>query len=196
VGSFPIEPGIPIDTYWDIGVDDATSIWFIQTTHFGHTLIDYFEDSDQGLEYYADVLRAKSYNYGAHYAPHDIRVRDWSTGISRWDTARKLGLIFSVVPRVGKKQDSIEAARNIFKKCRFNTDKCWLGLEALSEYQKEWNEETKVFKDKPKKGWWCHGSDAFQQFAMVHETESAFGSVMGDVASGVADDWGLERMCA
>ena len=59
------------------------SIWFIQLHLKEIRVIDYFEASGEGLDYYIDLLNKKGYKYGDHYAPHDIQVRELMSGKSR-----------------------------------------------------------------------------------------------------------------
>ena len=35
ITSVPYDPAIPVDTYWDLGLDDATSVWFGQNVPYG-----------------------------------------------------------------------------------------------------------------------------------------------------------------
>ena len=65
----PWEPSVPVHTSWDLGVGDATAIWFVQPVGRMLHVIDYLEASDHGLEWYAKVLKDKPYVYGRHYFP-------------------------------------------------------------------------------------------------------------------------------
>jgi phage terminase large subunit len=48
VAIVPHEPKLPVDTDWDLGVGDATAIWFSQSLRPGEIrLIDYYEASGQ-----------------------------------------------------------------------------------------------------------------------------------------------------
>lgn len=54
----PYDPILPVDTDWDLGVGDATAIWFSQSLRSGEIrLIDFYETSGEGLPHYAQVLR-------------------------------------------------------------------------------------------------------------------------------------------
>ena len=102
-------------------------------------LIDYYENSGEGLPFYAGVLKDKGYVYGEHWAPHDIRVRELGTGKSRLETAQSHGIDFQVVPDIGL-DDGIDAARLLLPRCWFDEEKCRVGLEALTFYRKAHNE--------------------------------------------------------
>lgn len=160
-GKVPWDESLPVHTWWDLGVDDSTSIWFMQ--QYGHEirLIDYLENSGEGLNYYAKQLRERPYAYGKHVAPHDINVRELSTGKSRLEYARSLGIKFEVAG-MHEVADGISAVRSTLTQCWFDDEKCGRGIAALREYQKEWDEDKKVFKSHPRHDWASHGADAFR----------------------------------
>ena len=86
----PYEPALPVDTTWDLGVNDPTAIWFSQSTRGGEIrLIDYEEHEGESLPFFSGLLRQKPYIYGRHWAPHDIQVRELSSGRSRWEAASR-----------------------------------------------------------------------------------------------------------
>ncbi len=164
------DPALTVSTYWDLGLSDSTAIWFVQTTGHEVRLIEYFEASGEGLEFYALKLkeghRAK-YNYGAHYWPHDGGSRDLSSGQERSSTMRKLvsGPLY-VQPRYDV-ADSINASRRLLVKCWFDRAKTARGLDCLRSYQKKWDPKNKLWMDHPKHDWSSHGADAFRLLAMA-----------------------------
>ena len=172
ITAIPYETELLVDTYWDLGIDDSMTIWFAQQHHTQVRLIDYFEDSGHGLEYYADILHAKPYQYRRHVAPHDIKVRELGTGKSRLEAAREFGLRFEVAKRVEKKEDGIDAVRRVFPKLWFDAVKCERGLEALANYHSEYDEEKQVLKIQPVHDWASHGCDALQTLAISYDRRS------------------------
>ena len=67
----PYDPALPVDTDWDLGVGDSTVIWFTQSLRSGEVhVIDYYENSGEGIPHYAKVIQEKPYVYGEHWAPH------------------------------------------------------------------------------------------------------------------------------
>lgn len=161
----PWEPILPVHTAWDLGMDDSTAIWFFQRYKFEVRMIEYFENSGEGLGYYIDHLKRMRYAYGRHKAPHDIMVKEMGTGRTRYETARSLGLTFDVVPKQSK-EDSIQAARTLIPVCWFDAEKCKRGLDALRQYHKEYDEATRTYKKQPHHDWSSHGSDAYQIAAL------------------------------
>lgn len=165
IGNVPYDPLIEVETAWDLGVGDATGIWFIQRIGMEIRFIDYYETSGEGLPYYVKLLREKPYVYGNHYAPHDIAVREFSTGKSRRETALGLGIDFITAEKLTI-DDGIDACRNILPRCYFDEKKCEQGLDALKEYHKVYDEDRKEFKNKPLHDWTSHGADALRTFAV------------------------------
>lgn len=166
VANIPYESMLTVNTYWDLGIDDSTTIWFVQMQNREVRLIDYVEDNGEGLSYYINILNSKGYTYGKHYAPHDIEVRELTTGISRKETARSLGINFETVKRPARKDEGIDAIRNLMSRCWFDKDKTEKGRDALTNYHKEFDEKRKVYKNQPYHDWSSHGVDAFQTLAL------------------------------
>lgn len=169
----PMDPVLPVDTDWDLGVGDSTAIWFSQSLRSGEVrLIDYYEASGEGLPHYAQVLTNKGYTYGQHWAPHDIAVRELGSGRSRLETAGSLGIRFNICPNIPI-EDGIHAARMLFPRCYFDAQKCKPGLEALQHYRRDYNTRLNEFKPTPVHDWSEHGASAFRYLAVRHQTPKA-----------------------
>lgn len=170
VTTVPYEPILPVDTDWDLGVGDATAIWFSQSTRAGEVrVIDYYEASGEGLPHYAQILKQRGYVYGTHTAPHDIQVKEFASGRSRLEVAQSLGITFRVCPNVPI-EDGIHAARMLMPRCWFDAVKCKAGLEALQHYRRDYNQRLNEFKAAPVHDWASHGADAFRYLAVRHKT--------------------------
>lgn len=168
VRSVPYDAALPVDTDWDLGVDDSTTIWFSQSLGSGEVrLIDYYENSGEGLPHYVKVLRDKPYVYGKHYGPHDIKVRELGTGKSRLETARTLGIDFEVTVDLSF-ADGIQAVRAFLPKCWFDEAKTARGMECLRHYRKVWNASLGQFTGKPVRNFATHGADALRGLAVRH----------------------------
>ena len=165
---FPIEHTLQVHTAWDLGVDDSTAIWFYQMHRNEVRIIWYYENNDEGLQHYFNVLHdyrdKMNITYGKHYAPHDIKVRELSTGQSRLETARKMGINFQVTPMLPI-VDGIQAGRNIIGQCYFhvNAEKGW---KLLKQYRKEYDEKRQVFKNQPLHDFSSHCADAWRYLAI------------------------------
>jgi phage terminase large subunit len=157
-----------------LGVLDQTAIWFSQTTRSGEIrLIDYHEASGEGFPYFATILRNKGYSYGSHWAPHDIQVRELSSGRSRLEVAASHGIKFQLTPRLhhgdGEVEEGIHAARMLFPRCWFDAVKCKAGIEALMHYRRDYNQRLNEFKATPVHDWASHAADAFRGLAVRHQ---------------------------
>ena len=163
----PYEPRLPVNTYWDLGIDDSTAIWFAQDVGKEIRLIDCLEVSGEGLVHIIKMLKEKPYIYGTHTAPHDISVREFTTGRSRYETAKSLGVTFRIVPKFSL-EDGIEAVRNLFQRCWFDSKKCGRGIDALKAYHKEFDDKNGTYKSHPVHDWSSHLSDSFRYLALGH----------------------------
>jgi phage terminase large subunit len=172
----PYDPMLPVDTDWDLGMDDLLVIWFTQSTRSGEVrCIDYYETADKGIPQVASELREKPYAFGTHWAPHDIAVRELGTGKSRLEVAHEHGIRFEITPRLhGEKgfevSEGIKAVRMLLPRCYFDEEKCARGLEALRHYKSAFNKQLDQFTGVPVHDWASHGADAFRGLAVRHQT--------------------------
>ena len=158
----PYDENLKTETWWDLGLKDSTAIWFVQRLQNELRVIDYYENSGEGLDFYADIIDSKPYKYDRHIAPHDIKVRELGAyGKSRLETALELGISFDVSPKLSI-EDGIEMVRKTLPQCYFDKNKTYQGTEALKAYQKKWDEKNQCFKNRPTHNFASHPSDAFR----------------------------------
>ena len=165
VSRVPVQPSIGVETWWDLGIGDATAIWFTQRAGAEIHVVDYLESRGEGLPWYARQLQERGYVYASHHAPHDIKVRELGTGKSRLDTAASLGIRFELVPSLPV-ADGIDAARGIIPICWFDAERCAQGLRALRDYHAEYYDQRRVLGHKPVHDWSSHAADAFRYLAV------------------------------
>ena len=161
VASVPYDPAALVHTSWDLGISDKMSVWFFQLVGQEVHFIDYYEHSDEGFPHYKKVLDDKGYNYGEHYAPHDIGARELSSGRTRQQMARELGLNFVQLPKL-ELMTGINQVRAGFQRCWFDKLKCAQGLTAIGNYRKEWNNKMDCFSDRPRHDENEHGASSFR----------------------------------
>lgn len=175
IGVIPDNSHQPVMTFWDIGVGDSTAIWFVRLVGTQYHVIDYYENSGEGLRHYMKVLKDRGYTYSEHWGPHDIDNREFgSDAKTRRELARegyeidgqKYSMKFQVVPKIGV-DDGIEAAREILPLCVFDEAKCEIGISHLENYRKEWDDKRGCWKDKPLHDKTSHGADGFRYFAVA-----------------------------
>ena len=178
VRSVPADPAMPVQTAWDLGVGDSTAIWLFQVSPGGEIrLVNYYEGSGEGMPHYVGKLnelrQQHGYVYSTHWAPHDIMVREFADGRSRFETAKAHGFTFTVVPKVGL-EDGINAVRMVLPRCYFDeSDAVAKGLEALGNYRRDYNQRLNEFKAVPVHDWAEHGSSAFRYLAVGLKTPKA-----------------------
>lgn len=172
----PYNPVFPVVTFWDLGIDDHTAIWFMQEAGREFHFINYYEATNKSfIEIHRDLM-AMGYTYSSLELPHDAEQRELSNGNSRRETLFNLfnpGLPpgkpplvkVNVVPR-HKVEDGINAVRMMLSRCWFDKVKCKLGIEALQNYQRKWDAKEKIFIAEPLHNWASHGADGFRQFGM------------------------------
>lgn len=169
IGNVPHDPRLQVETWWDLGIGDAMVIWFTQMIGQEIRLIDYYENSEKGIDHYAKVLQEKGYVYKCHHMPHDAEVRELSDGVSRREKAEVLGLKPIEVGKRRPIDDGINAVRMIFPKLWLDMVKCSQGIEALKSYCKEWDDKRGEFKPKPLHNWSSHAADALRLLAQEHQ---------------------------
>jgi len=196
IGQVLFNPSFPVDTHWDIGIGDSTGIWFRQKIGGMYNYINYVEVTGKGIPQIKQHLDALSggtgtsvlledgervhglgYVYGRHVWPHDGATRDFSTGVTRQETARQLGLIVEIQPKQTV-ADRIQAARTRLKISRFDEILCEKGLDCLYNYMKEWDEKLQIFKKNPKHDWTSHGADSFG-YSSLDDRDSGFRNKWG-----------------
>ena len=183
----PFDPRYPVITSWDIGVSDLTVILFLQMIGDQPRLIDWYAGSDIGLDHYAKVLQNKPYFYSEHLAPHDIAVREWTSGLSRIDEAKKFGIDFVRVEKLSK-STQIAACSSFLKRLVVHElDKheqpdgaqkpkeidCGYILEALSNYKFKFDKKRRVMSKEPEHNWASHYADALMVAAVGLQNKRA-----------------------
>ena len=80
--------------------------------------------------------------------------------------------LFKIVPNLSL-QDGIQATRMALSRTWFDAMKCSEGIECLRQYQREYDEDKKVFRDRPKHDWTSHSSDAMRYLSIVWKDEDS-----------------------
>jgi len=167
LGFFPVDPMYPVDTAWDLGINDSTAVCFFQSIGPEIRFVDFYEASNVGLEHYVAKLREKGYRYGKHILQHDVNVRDLSTGVARINMLYELGLQnILVAPKIFI-ADGIEKVRLLFPRFRFDKGKAMPILDALQTYRKQWDDAKGTWSDAPFHGPESHVADAVRTLAVV-----------------------------
>jgi len=179
--SFAYDPSLPVYSVWDLGMADATSIIVFQTLATGSKLpeiriLDYYENQSEPLQHYVGHIHSLGLPFVRHYLPHDIRVRSLSTGVTRLQTLRGMGLNnVSIVPKASV-QDGINAVRNLIPGTWFNTtdddpspaqERVGQLLEHLRQYRARTDQKNPdILHATPVHDEHSHGADAMRYLAL------------------------------
>lgn len=185
--NIPYDPTLKVHTAWDLGFRNLNAIVFFQVAGKEIHIIDFIEGTGFSLVQYIKMLKEKPYIYGMHLGPHDIKVTEYSTGVTRFETASKLGIIFSVVPDISL-QDGIDAVKNLFPRCYFTSSDAVLSLLThLENYSQAWDKISGCWTGRPNPhDVHGHCADAFRYLAVgvnyVLEESQSFTQEQADAA--------------
>ena len=158
-------PNLPLYSVWDLGGTDATAGWLFQLEGGFINLLHILHDTGKPLKFYLDkaetIRRSLGCEWGTHFMPHDVKQQHqgWEQVESRLMQARKHGWFFQVTPQVNF-EDGIEALRYILPKIRIDKNNCQIGIRALREYQRDYDEIKACYKPKPLDNWATHIVDS------------------------------------
>lgn len=172
------DPMFPCHTAWDLGFNDSTSIWWFQVVYGEIRVLDHHSSNGQAIPFYTMLLDQKEdefgYKYGFHYLPHDARAKTLASGgksIIEQISAKIDIKHLKIVPNLSL-QDGIQATRLALTRTWFD-NRCEEGIECLRQYQREWDDDKKVFRDRPKHDWTSHSADAFRYLSIVWKDEDS-----------------------
>jgi phage terminase large subunit len=157
IGRFSYIPTLPVGVTFDLGHSDAMAVWFYQRPNpTAIYFIDYVEEVQKDLRYIAHLLKEnRRYIYGRMCLPHDGRAAEefFSTvGFRNIEVAKKPETV----------QIGIDAVRVMFPQFYFDEVSCARGIECITKYKYAWDDEKRVFTDKPVHNQYSHGADALR----------------------------------
>lgn len=165
----PLDPYCPVRTYFDLGMADYTAILFVQSVGLEERIVDAYQTNNTSLSDVAKVLRDKGYRYETHFLPHDARQRSLETGRTTEEYLRTvLSGDIQIIDRPRKKEDAIQAFKLQHKKLWVNQH-CESLIDALEQYQYDYDDKQQVFLPLPKHNWCSHFADAATYWA-IHQT--------------------------
>lgn len=170
----PYQPGISVNTFWDIGHSDGTAIWFHQRIGLKNHFIRFMEGWGEPYAHFVSRMQALGWVWGVHYLPHDgNHIRQGQVvNISPKQMLENLGLRnIQIVPPVSELQHGIQVTRDAFVGCWFDEEGCADGLTHLQMYRKRWNATTGNWSQEPLKDVHTEGADAFRQFAQGYKPD-------------------------
>ena len=184
IGNVPYDKHKKVNTAWDLGYGDSTSIIFYQIVGQEIHIIDFYENHGKELAHYAKVLQDKPFLYDRHFAPHDADAHELGTGLSVREIGASMGLQFIILPTLRTSHEAgIESARGLFPRIWIDEKKCLHLIKALENYRCEYDESKQIYKPRPVHDRWSHAADSFRYMAL------AVKQYVDDYKSGPDDDW-------
>ncbi len=165
IGTVHHDPAMRVNLAFDIGFD-CTAVWFFQLLGQKVNVIDYYENTGKPLKHYVETFdrrkRDFGYNYGKLILPHDANKREMVAGTTLSKSLKDLAYDVISLPREQNLDFGINNVINVLPRCWFDENKCELGLEAIQHYRREYNEELKIYMEKPLHDWSSHPADSFR----------------------------------
>lgn len=169
IGCIHFQSDLKVHTAWDLGVANPTVILFFQVRNNNVYIFDYYQNNNVGLEHYVGVLQEKQKEYGfvlgTHIAPHDARVKEFGSGITRIETALRLGIRFKIAPNISI-EDGIERVRTILPRTYIDEKKCKDFIKSIEFYHREFDNKRKVYHEVPCHDWSSDCADALRMLAV------------------------------
>lgn len=171
----PYDRSVPVSTSWDLGYSDDTSIIFFQVVRGEIHIIDHFSGSGLSMSDYINLVIGRGYQYKTHWLPHDAKAKTLASGGRSIEEMARLAFgqgNVRIVPDLSK-QDGIQAVRAIFPRLWFDKAKSeeYDLLESLRQYQREWDDDKKRYRDKPRHDWTSHAADSLRYLAIAYQEE-------------------------
>ena len=205
VTSVEYDRNVKVFTSWDLGYHDDTAIWFWQVIGGEIHFIDHYSASGLAIEDYAKVITEKPYKYARHWLPHDARAKTLASGGKSIieQLAAHLGIeSMGIVPDLSV-QDGIQATRMMLPRSWFDQGRCGEAVETVKQYQREWDDDRKTFREKPRHDFTSHDADALRMAAVAWKeakpkeipapAEFAAKGVNGRIVTAKLDDLWAEK---
>lgn len=155
IGDVGYVANYPVGVLLDLGHSDAMALTFYQIINNTIRFIDYEEVTQKSMQWVVQLLRErKPYVYGRIVLPWDGRAA------AEYLTEMGFRNVCVVEKRTPSVQASIEIVRREFFRFVFDRVKCARLIDCLRNYNREYDEEDKVFSEKPKHDQWSHGADS------------------------------------
>lgn len=175
----PVEP-VPVNTFWDLGRGDMTTIWFHQQVGLDDRFIRYYENTGEDLSHYVQYLLSHGYVFGTHFLPHDAEYKrlgkdpDHNQSILEMMQELLPGHRFEIVPRISNLQAGIQQTRDAFSSAVFDETNAGPGIVRLANYRKRWDKSRGRWHEDPDHNDDSHGADGFRQWGQAKASGTSF----------------------
>jgi len=179
----------PLWTSWDIGMDDATSIWLFQVVGREYLWLRYYENRQQSFPHYRNQIALWERELGqmidGFFLPHDANKREIGSGKSYVGYLTDSGIpshqIYVVPKAADIWRDRINPARLMLEKSVFHaeTDKTFAvgsvkdhpgAVQMLESYASKVENNGTIITKVPIHDYTSHCADGFGNVAQAHES--------------------------
>lgn len=183
IGYVPWDRQSRVSLAFDPGYLDSCALVFFQCIGQEIHIIDYYENSGEGLAHYIGIIKGKPYIYENYFGPHDIESHQFSTGLSTKEVGASLGISFITLQTLKLRlEDGIEAVRGCFPRFWIDEKKCSRLIKCIENYRKEFDVNHGIYKSKPVHDEYSHGADALRYACIAIKTH------VDSAKSGISDD--------
>jgi hypothetical protein len=159
------DENLPVYCAFDLGMNDVFFMVWFQLWRNEIRIIEEYGNSGEGLEHYVTISKEMPWNTDLFILPHDVKVRELSTGKSRLFRLKQLGIrSYRVMPKIAV-SDGIEAVR-------WMMNNLWLSNHLVEipkmfrNYTKEWDNKTGNWKNRPFHDEYSNPADAVRYMAV------------------------------
>lgn len=166
------DPNLPVHVSMDLGMSDTFTLTYFQRWGKEWRIVDEYANSGEGLAHYVTHMQDSPYTIGTVVCPHDIEVRELSSGKSRKYRLVELGVSnIVVVPKLSI-SDGIERVRELIPDLWVD-ERCTNSIGAFKNYSKDWNDQLEVWRNQPRHDKWSHYADGIRYMALSNVSSSA-----------------------
>jgi hypothetical protein len=168
ISEFNLDVGYEVETYWDLGRSDYTSIIFAQRIGRSIMIVDFIEGSGEILPLYVEELKRKGYLFGTFWLPHDAKRKVIESDKSIYEQLDhffpgKVDVVPRLDPIVG-----INEVRKLLPNCYFKESTTGRLIWHLENYRKKWNAMLGRYTD-PLHDEHSHAADAMRYLALSYK---------------------------
>ena len=170
----PYDRALKVHIVLDLGIGQAMAAGFYQRVANEIHKIDYWEgEGSDGIPSAVKVFQNKPYIYGKIFVPHDAKGREQSTEKTRMETLQNLWPAMKdniiVVPKLSV-DDGIDKGKLMFSRLWVDKENCQRWIDLISQYKREYDEDKKMFLEKPRHDFTSHAADEYR-YAAITENE-------------------------
>lgn len=152
----------PVEVFMDIGRTDYTVILFAQRYGDNIRIIDCEHKNGEDIAFYIDLIEGKGYKIGSINLPHDAYHKRIEAKLSVAEQFKEL--YGDKVQRVRETSvlNGIQTVRKMFGRLWMDSEKCSYLLKCIENYQYEYDDKRKQYRDSPLHNWASHACDALR----------------------------------